>query len=422
MMKHVLIIDESPLFREYLRLKLEESGIEVSIGIQALDGVTKMKNLVPDLIIMDSSLSRMGYIEVLKETKTSPNTINIPVILMTQRIDQKQLLELVSYNVKKVFTKPVKIDALFTTLSELLGVALKIDESPGIVEVHVNDNIIFIELAQGWNRDKLDLLHFKIIELIKLYEILLPKVIVMLSDMKLGYGDVTNLEKLLLIITRASKAKHKFIKILTMDDFAHKFINGHESYGDIKVVSNLHDAIDELLTELNPDMIHGEKRAEIIGDKVLSADNMVEEEAMQLKFNADSHKITKESIKESVQDMRIATVDDDFVIRELIKNSFEGTGAEVKTFSDGEDFLSVADTEDFDLVFLDLIMPKKDGFAVLDYLRGKDTKYPVIVLSSVTERDTVIRAFNMGIKSYLIKPLKPQDIFKKSMEILKPGF
>jgi CheY-like chemotaxis protein len=337
-------------------------------------------------------------------------------------MDQKQLSELVPYKVKKVFTKPVKIDALFTTLSELLGVSLKIDNSPGIVEVHVNDDIVFIELAQGLNRDKIDLLHFKIMELIKLYEILVPKVIVMLSDMKLSIADVTNLEKLFSIVTKASKAKHKFIKILTNDEFVHRFIKDHEEYAGIKVVSNLHDAVEDLLTELDSEEYQGEKKAELIGDKVLSADNSVDEEAMLLKFDTDSGKSAQESIKESVQNLRIATVDDDFIIRELIRNSFQGTGAEVKTFSDGEEFLSVVDTEEFDLVFLDLIMPKMDGFAVLNQLQAKEVKYPIIVLSSVTERDTVIRAFNMGIKSYLIKPLKPQDIFKKSMEILKPGF
>jgi DNA-binding response OmpR family regulator len=47
---------------------------------------------------------------------------------------------------------------------------------------------------------------------------------------------------------------------------------------------------------------------------------------------------------------------------------------------------------------------------------------PVIVLSAVTQRESVIRAFQMGVKSYLIKPLKPDDIFKKSLEILKANF
>jgi DNA-binding response OmpR family regulator len=78
--------------------------------------------------------------------------------------------------------------------------------------------------------------------------------------------------------------------------------------------------------------------------------------------------------------------------------------------------------ESFDLVFLDLIMPKTDGFEVLNALRSRGIVQPVIILSAVTQRDTVIRAFQMGIKSYMVKPLKPDDLLKKTMEILRVNF
>jgi DNA-binding response OmpR family regulator len=123
-----------------------------------------------------------------------------------------------------------------------------------------------------------------------------------------------------------------------------------------------------------------------------------------------------------VQNLRIAAIDDDFIIQELIKNTFQKTGATVKTFSDGDDFIATLDTEDFDLAFLDLLMPKMDGFEVLKVLQTRDIKYPIIMLSAVTQRETVIKAFQLGIKSYLVKPLKPEDILKKSVEILKANF
>ena len=126
-MKNILIIDESSLFKDYLKLKLEDNGLDVSIGINAVDGITKMKNLVPDLIIMDTNLSRQGYMEGLRQKKTSPNTINIPVILLTQRMAQSELIETIPFKVKQVFTKPIKIDMLFRTLSQLLGIPLTID-------------------------------------------------------------------------------------------------------------------------------------------------------------------------------------------------------------------------------------------------------------------------------------------------------
>ena len=421
-MKHVLIIDETPQFKDYLKLKMEENGIEASIAISAMDGVSKMRNLAPDLVILDYNLSRQGFMEVLKQKKSNPNTINTPVIILAQRLDQKKLIQLIPYNVKKVFTKPVKIDSLFKTLSELLGSPFNIDESPGIVEVHVNDSVIFIEIAQGLNRDKLDLLRFKIVELIDLYEIKVPKVIVMLSDIKLSFADAPNMQKLLETVIHASRARLRNMRVLTKDDFVRQFIKGQKEYSDIEVVTNLQYAMDGLLSEINRGMEYAEKAAEIIGDKILMAKNTDNEESMALKFDTEAKSASFELMKETLQNLRVAVTDDDFIIQEMIKNTFQKTGATVHTFSNGEDFLAVADKIDFDLAFLDINMPKMDGFAVLRVLQTRNINYPIIVLSAVIQRETVLKAFQMGIKSYLVKPIQPDDIFRKSIEILKANF
>jgi len=422
-MKQVLIVDETPLFREYLKFKLEENkAVGVTVGVSAMDGCTKMKNLVPDIIILDYHLGRQGFMEVLKQKKTSPNTINIPVIIMAQHIDQKRLIELVPYNVKKIFTKPVKIDALFVTLSELLGIQFNIDESPGIVEVHVNDNIIFIEIAKGLNRDKLDLLRFKIMELIELYDIRIPRVIVMLSDIKLSFADAPNMQKLIETIVQASHAKLNYIRILTNDEFIRQFIHGKKEYSGIEVVTNLQYAMDGLMAVMEKGTELSNKKAEIISDKLLRAKTAEGEGSMALKFDADARDTSFALMKESLQNFRIAVIDDDFIIQELIKNTFQKTGALVTSFSNGEEFLKVAGTEEFDLAFLDLNMPKADGFEVLRSLQAQYIHYPIIVLSAVVQRDLMLKALQMGIKSYLIKPLKPEDIFRKTIEILKANF
>jgi CheY-like chemotaxis protein len=299
-----------------------------------------------------------------------------------------------------------------------------VDESPGIVEVHVNDDIIFIEIAQGLNRDKLGLLRFKIAELIDLYEIRVPKVIVMLSDIHLSFADAPNLKTLLDVVMLASRARRRYIRLLTRDNFVRQYIEGQKNYREIEVVSNLQYAMDGLLSELDKSMEYAEKKAEIIGDRILSAGPESEGGTMQLRFDAETKpkKLDLEALQDSMQNYRIAVVDDDFIIRELIKNTFKKTGAVITDFADGGEYLAVVEDEKFDLVFLDLMMPVVDGFAVLDSLRTKDIKQPVIVLSAVTQRDTVIKAFRLGIKSYLTKPLKPDDIFKKAIEILKPDF
>ncbi len=421
-MKHVVIIDESPLFREYLRIKLANAGFEVSIAINGLDGIAKIRTNMPDLVIIDYHLSRQSCIEVLKEKKQNPNTAPIPVIVMAQRIDQKKIIELVQYNVKKVFSKPIKIDTLFATLSELLQVHFDLDDTPSIMEVHVNDNILFIEIAQGLNREKLDLLRFKILELMDLYDIRVPKIIVMLSNIKLSFADATNLQKLLDTVLQASRAKTRNVRILTNDDFTQKFIAGRNEYEGIEVTSNLQYALEGLLSEMDGSTEFGEKKAEIISEKILQAEEATAPESVLLKFGAEEARktLTIEDMRERMENMAIAAVDDDFVIQELVKTTFEQVGATVESYQDGESFLNTIGTKNYDLVFLDLIMPKADGFRVLQELKARDIKLPIIVLSAVTQRESVIRAFQAGVKSYLIKPLKPMEILKKTMEVVRP--
>jgi DNA-binding response OmpR family regulator len=404
-----------------LREKLNGKQIEAITARNALDGISKIWSDVPDLIIMDYHLKSPGYLEVLKQKKSNANTVNTPVIIMAQHIDQKRIIELVSYTVKKVLTKPLKIDALFSSLKEILGLSFDIDESPGIVEVHVNDDIIFVEIAQGLNRDKLDLLYFKILELMNLYGIRKPKVIVMLSDITLTFADGPNLQKLLDVVIKSSKAQLSDIRILTLDTFVRKFIEERKDYPGLEVVSNLQYALDGLIKDCGETMELEEKTAELIGDRILSAPESAPGESLQLRFDVES-KPDMEIIKDSIRNLKIAVVDDDFLIQELLKNTFRPSGATVKTYSDGSEFLNDLAVDNFDLVFLDLLMPNIDGFEVLSAMQIMDISQSVIVISAISRRETVIQAFKMGIKSYIIKPLKPDDIFKKSIEILKPNF
>ena len=101
--KTILIIDESDLFREYLRSRLSEFAVNVETAINGLDGIVKMRNVLPDVVILDYNLSRKTCKELLEEKNRNPNTATIPVILTSQKIDKNRLLELVPYNIKKVF-------------------------------------------------------------------------------------------------------------------------------------------------------------------------------------------------------------------------------------------------------------------------------------------------------------------------------
>ena len=422
-MKHVLVIIESPFFREYLCEKLEEKGVDVSSSISFLDITSKMRNNPPDLIILDHLENQQDFIKILKQKKLDINTANTPVIIFARKLEQKQLLELIPYNVKKIFNKPLKVDSLFAVFSEVLKIPFTIDENPGIIDVHVNENIIFIEITQGINEDKLDILRFKISELIDLYKIRVPKVIIMLSDTKLNADDTPRLQKLFYTVIETPIIKPGLIMVLTKDDFVLQYILTQKNYSNIRATSNLQNAMDTLWGHIyTGDDEQPDNKSERLGNMILKAKNSKNEEAVLLKFNSDEREASFEKMTDWMQNIRIAVIDDDFVIQELIKNTFRMTNAFVNTYSDGEEFLEVVDNNEFDLAFLDINMPKVDGLSVLKALQTRDIPYPIIVLSTVSQRETMIQAFQMGIKSYLIKPLKPEEIFMKSIEILKASF
>lgn len=409
-MRKVLVIDESDLIRNYLKKKLSTYGLEVIAALNGFDGMVKMKNSLPDLIIMDYYLSRLSSLEILKEKKANPNTAATPLIMATSKIDKAKLLEVAKYNITKFFTKPVKMDALIETVSSILGIELKIDNAPCIIEAHFNDEILFIEIARGLNREKIDLLKYKIEELLRIYKVKVPKVLVIMSDIKIESADTGKLKVLFENIVGATRSPAKAIKILTSSQQVKSFIEGHSDFGKIEITENLSKAMDGFL---------GIKVSDFVDDgmSIVKSDFLIsqtprggEEETIQLRF------------AEEMRDITIGVVDDDMVSQELIKTTFSETDWRVLAYGNGKEFVEALKNETFDLIFLDLQMPVLDGFGVLAYLKEKKMELQVIVLSAVTEREIVAKAIRSGARSYLIKPISPGGIFKKTTELLKCNF
>ena len=423
--KSVLIIDESDLFREYLKDRLTAGGLVVETAINGLDGTVKLRNSIPDLVIVDYSLTRRTCKELLEEKNRNPNTSAIPVILTAQQIDKNRLLELVPFKIKRVIMKPIKIDGLFATLSDIIGTKLEVDLTPCVIEAHVNDNIVFVEIAKGLNREKVDLLRFKITELLELYNIHDPRILVMLSDMDMSFVDGTNLELLLRILLDRAGAKARHIKLLTNSTFAREFVQGRTDFANLEVVTNLQYAMDGLLTDFDPQVEMRGGRADVLAERILSAQtHESSRESIEMRFEGETVKkpLSLDILREVGQGLSIAVVDDDFIIQELIKTTFGAISASVTAYEKGSEFIEAAKTRNFDLVFLDIVMPGMDGFQVLARLRAEDIELPIIILSAVSQREAVMRAFQAGVRSYLIKPLKPDQILKKTLEILKANF
>ena len=135
--------------------------------------------------------------------------------------------------------------------------------------------------------------------------------------------------------------------------------------------------------------------------------------------DGDSPSVSSQDNASLNSGLTVAVADDDPIIRELIKTVFRKTGGNVLAFENGRQFVQGIEKEPPDLLFLDLLMPEMDGFAVLDELKRRKTEFPVIVLSALSKKETVIKALRYGVKSYLTKPLKPADILQKTEEVMR---
>ncbi len=421
MAKRILVIDESSLFREFLKQKLEEYGFEVDVAVNGLDGWSKLRADPPDLVVMDYYLSRISSLELLQKKADDKNVAPVPVIMASARIDRDKIIQVARYNVRKFFTKPIKIDALLNTVAELLGVKLDLDNTPSIIEAHFNDEILFIEVAQGLNREKIELLRYKIKELLELYEVKTPKVLLMMSSIEVTPQDSLKLATLIQNIVEYSGARPANIKILTNSDYVQRYVEKSDDFSDIEVTNNLEVAMDGLLGRKAGSYMDSESRT--VQQEFLTASAPKKEGGETINMKFEGERTQDFHLNDLGSNIKLAVVDDDFVIQELIKTAFSDTEFQVGTYGNGAEFLADYPSREYDLVFLDLMMPEMNGFQVLEEVNSRGgEKPPIIVLSALSKRETVIDALKYGVKSYIIKPLKPEWIRKKATEVLKLNF
>lgn len=115
---------------------------------------------------------------------------------------------------------------------------------------------------------------------------------------------------------------------------------------------------------------------------------------------------------------KILVVDDEETIVKIIEQSLKGEGMTVVTADDGEQALTIFKSEPPDLVILDLMLPKIDGFAVCARIR-EHSHVPVIILSAKGDLVDKSVGFNLGADDYLTKPFSPQELLMRVKAVLR---
>lgn len=110
---------------------------------------------------------------------------------------------------------------------------------------------------------------------------------------------------------------------------------------------------------------------------------------------------------------KILIVDDEDVIRKFLRLQLSERGYEVKEAADGEEAIEEVKKNNFDLLICDIMMPKKDGWEVLKFVRSQTrTKdIPVIFLTAKNQDSDMFKGYELGANYYITKPFTKSQLF-----------
>lgn len=117
--------------------------------------------------------------------------------------------------------------------------------------------------------------------------------------------------------------------------------------------------------------------------------------------------------------MRILIVEDEKKTANYLKKGLTEHGFTVDIASEGEDGLHLAGTEAYDLVVLDVMLPDRSGWSIIEELRAKGNEVPVIFLSARDEVHDRVRGLELGADDYLVKPFAFSELLARIRIILR---
>lgn len=115
---------------------------------------------------------------------------------------------------------------------------------------------------------------------------------------------------------------------------------------------------------------------------------------------------------------RILVVEDDFDIQELLQNFLQEAGYEVAVANDGVEALSLFADQRYDLIVLDIMLPKIDGYGVCELIR-KQSDVPIIMLTALSGEEDQIKGLDLQVDDYITKPFSMPVLLRKIAAVLR---
>ena len=116
--------------------------------------------------------------------------------------------------------------------------------------------------------------------------------------------------------------------------------------------------------------------------------------------------------------MKVLIVDDEEMIRNVLKEYVEFEGGEAYEAADGMQAVKLCRDIDFDIILMDVMMPRLDGFSAVKEIK-KSKNIPVIMLSARSEEYDKLFGFEIGVDDYVTKPFSPKEVMARIHAVLK---
>jgi|SRR5680860_1474746 len=124
------------------------------------------------------------------------------------------------------------------------------------------------------------------------------------------------------------------------------------------------------------------------------------------------------------RETKVFIIEDDFYISEMYRIKFESEHFKITIFNSGIEGIKVMKSEIPDIILLDIVMPKMDGFDVLKIIRSEQKlkNVPVVMLTNLSQKENIERCFELGANGYIVKShFTPSEVVKKVRSYLKIG-
>ncbi|QTD42211.1 response regulator transcription factor [Sporosarcina sp. Te-1] len=119
------------------------------------------------------------------------------------------------------------------------------------------------------------------------------------------------------------------------------------------------------------------------------------------------------------ENIRLLIVDDEERIRRLLNMYLSREGFQVDEAMDGAEALEKYEENQYDCILLDVMMPEKDGFQVLQEIRDRKDLTPIILLTAKGEESDRVTGFETGADDYIVKPFSPREVVLRVKAILR---